>query len=470
MILGIDATNIRTGGGLTHLKEILNEVDLSSLNFEKILVWSNQKTLDELPNNDWLIKMTHPWLNKSNILSFIYQILLLSNSAKKNKCNLIFVPGGSFLGSFRPIVSMSRNMLPFEKEERDRFGWKKRLKLSILKYLQSYTFKKSSGVIFLTGYAKDTIHSFKLKENGLKVCGLKRRKNKLLNYILLYFRVIPEIIESDFIYIFYPTSFKYVPFICRFFRKKYGLYVRGEEGLDDNISHWLYKNAYVIFTVSDCFTNSIRQITGKNIVHTIRPMIPLTEKDVVYDRVYKFSNCLSILFLARLEEDKGVSELLEAVSILSEKGYELKLNLVGSGGFINEAINLVKAYKIENIVSIKGMISDSKVIKKLYIESDLYILPTYHEGFPRTLYEAMIFGTPIITTFVGGIPTLMKNGYNCKEIQPKSVESIVEVLELVINNYDDMIRCSKNGTKTVLPIINSNRLKHVEHLNKTITS
>lgn len=157
MILGIDATNIRSGGGLTHLKEILFAVDINTLPFKRIIVWSNQKTLNELPDAEWLLKKTHPWLNKSNVFSFLYQILLLSKSAKMNKCNLLFVPGGAFLGSFKPIVSMSRNMLPFEKEERDRFDWKMRLKLSILKYLQSSTFKKSKGVIFLTNYAKNYI-------------------------------------------------------------------------------------------------------------------------------------------------------------------------------------------------------------------------------------------------------------------------------------------------------------------------
>ncbi len=157
MILGIDATNIRSGGGLTHLKEILNEIDINNIDFEKIIVWSNNKTLEELPNKYWLVKNTHPWLNKSNILSFLYQILLLSKSARKHNCNLLFVPGGAFLGSFRPIVSMSRNMLPFEKIERDRFERKGRLKLALLKHMQSYTFEKSKGVIFLTSYAKKYI-------------------------------------------------------------------------------------------------------------------------------------------------------------------------------------------------------------------------------------------------------------------------------------------------------------------------
>jgi glycosyltransferase involved in cell wall biosynthesis len=316
--------------------------------------------------------------------------------------------------------------------------------------------------------AKDTIHSYNLKENGIKLLGLKRRRNKVLNYILLYIRIIPEIIKSDFIYIYYPTSFKYVPFICNLFRKKYGLYIRGEQGLDDKISHWLYKHAYTIFTVSDYFTNSIKQIVGKDIVHTTRPIIPLNEKDIISGRKYNLKEEINILFLGRVAYDKGVGELLEAIRVLKHKGYSLKLTLVGSGEFMQDTISLVKEYQIKDVVSIEGAIFNAEKIKELYTSADLYVLPTYHEGFPRTLYEAMVFGTPIITTFVGGIPGLMKDGYNCKEIKPKSVQSIVEGLEFAFNNYDKMIEYAKNGFKTVIPIIDSKRMSHAEQLTKII--
>lgn len=316
--------------------------------------------------------------------------------------------------------------------------------------------------------AKDTIHSFSLKKNGLKISGLKRKRNKVLNYLLLYFRIIPEIIKSDFVYIFYPTAFKYVPFICKLFKIKYGLYVRGEQGLNDKTSHCLYKNAFVIFTVSDYFTNSIRQIISKDVVHTIRPMISLTEKDIIFDRKYKIKEKINILFLGRVTDDKGVGELLQAIRVLKQKGYNLRLNLVGNGEFMQEAISLTKKYDIEDVVSIKGAIFNTDKIKNLFTSADLYVLPTYHEGFPRTLYESMIFGTPIITTFVGGIPALMKDGYNCKEIKPKSVESIIEGLEFAINNYSKMAEYASNARNTVSDIVDSKRMTHVEHLNQII--
>lgn len=159
MVLGIDASNIREGGGLTHLKEILLNGNPEKCGFKKVVIWSSKKTLHQLPDFPWLLKINNKWLNQSFIISFLYQIFFISTDIRRKKCNLLFVPGGTFLGSFKEIVSMSQNMLPFEKEELERFPkWTSKLKFKLLKITQSYTFKKSKGVIFLTDYAKNYIN------------------------------------------------------------------------------------------------------------------------------------------------------------------------------------------------------------------------------------------------------------------------------------------------------------------------
>ncbi|MDY0144140.1 MAG: glycosyltransferase family 4 protein [Bacteroidales bacterium] len=316
--------------------------------------------------------------------------------------------------------------------------------------------------------SNNTIHSYKLLENGLKVVGLKRRRNKLWNYILLYFRIIPEIIKADFVYIFYPSSYKYVAIMSWLMRTKYGLYIRGEQGIKNKLSHWIYNKADVVFTVTNQFTSYVNKITSKNHAFSIRPMIPFTEKDVVTDRDYKKIEQFRILSLGRVTDDKGIMELMKAVKLLKDKNYNFELIVVGDGGFMPDTMALIQDLQIDDKVRLIGAVDDSNLVAHYYKTSDIYILPTYHEGFPRTLYEAMIFGTPIITTFVGGIPGLMKDGYNCKEIKPKSVQSIVEGLEYAFNNYGKMIEFAKNGTNTVSRIVDSKRMTHVEHLNKVI--
>lgn len=159
MNLGIDASNIRVGGGLTHLNEILKHARPEKFGIKKVYIWSNNETLNSLPEKDWLVKESHPYLNKSFLWSFFFQIFVFSKLAKKNyQCDVIFAPGSTFLGSFKPFVTMSQNMLPFEFEEAFRFkSWSVRIRFLILFVTQAFTFRRADGIIFLTQYAKNVI-------------------------------------------------------------------------------------------------------------------------------------------------------------------------------------------------------------------------------------------------------------------------------------------------------------------------
>lgn len=328
---------------------------------------------------------------------------------------------------------------------------------------------KLSAYQFTTESNK-TISIYDLEEHGVKCVPVKPRGNKLLNYIIAHIKLIPEIFKADFVYFYYPTTFKYATFLCRLFRKKYGLYIRGMQGVDDSLSHKIYKKAYTIFTVSDYFTNNVNKIVGREVAHTIRPMIPYDDTDIIKGRVYKKKDRYNLLFLGRIDKDKGIIELLNAIKELTIKGEcPVFLKVVGNGAFLPEAKKMCKELGIEKSVSFEGAVYDDKLKRQYYIEADAYILPTYHEGFPRTLYEAMIFGAPIITTFVGGIPALMKDNYNCFEIEAKSTDSIVQKISELLSNYEKAAtKLTTNALETVEPIISRKRLSHGKDLNKIL--
>lgn len=158
MNLGIDASNIRAGGGLTHLMEILNNANPSKYGFSQVIIWSNNLTLTKVPDKEWLIKKSHSLLNKSFIHRLSWRLFKLKNQIKINNCDIVFVPGGTDSSGFKPLVSMSQNMLPFERKELFRFGLSLlTVKLLILRYTQEKTFANSDGLIFLTNYAKTEI-------------------------------------------------------------------------------------------------------------------------------------------------------------------------------------------------------------------------------------------------------------------------------------------------------------------------
>ena len=163
MILGINAFNIRAGGGLTHLEELLRAADPTAQGFKKVIVWGSTATLAKIDARDWLEKVNDPFLNRSLPIRVFWQRFRLRKLAEQSGCNVLFAPGGTDSSGFKPLVSMSQNLLPFEWRELKRYGWNLyTLKFLILRWTQGRSFKKANGVIFLTEYA----HAAVLKVTG----------------------------------------------------------------------------------------------------------------------------------------------------------------------------------------------------------------------------------------------------------------------------------------------------------------
>ena len=158
MVIGIDASNLNSGGGLTHLIELILELEPKKHNVRKIIIWGSNKTLQLIQNKPWIDKFSPDELNLGLASRFFWQRFKLSKLAKIFNCDLLLIPGGSFSCSFRPIVTMSRNMLPFEWSETRRYGFSKiTFRLLILRWMQSKSFCSADGVIFLTKYAQDRV-------------------------------------------------------------------------------------------------------------------------------------------------------------------------------------------------------------------------------------------------------------------------------------------------------------------------
>ena len=159
MILGIDAHCIRgKGGNLTYLVGLLRAANPSMHGFDEVVVWSGKATLDRLPNPPWLRKVHEPLLDKSLPFRIFWQVSQLARRATAASCDILLVPGCPYAATFRPFVSMSTNMLPFEWSEMRRYGVSWMLvRLLMLRIAQSRTFYQSNGLICLTRYAQASV-------------------------------------------------------------------------------------------------------------------------------------------------------------------------------------------------------------------------------------------------------------------------------------------------------------------------
>jgi len=172
MILGIDASNIRAGGGLTHLAELLRVAEPLAHGFTRVIVWAGITTLTKIEDREWLSKVVAPLLGGGLPYRIFWQCFRLRKLAQQACCDVLFVPGGSDCSGFCPMVTMSQNLLPFEWREMRRYGRSLyTLKFLFLRWTQSRSFRKADGVIFLTKYARDAV---------LKVTGSLRGKSAII--------------------------------------------------------------------------------------------------------------------------------------------------------------------------------------------------------------------------------------------------------------------------------------------------
>lgn len=166
-VLGIDASNIRAGGGLTHLAQLLRAADPVAHGFSRVIVWSGKHTLSSIEDRPWLVKSHQPPLDGGLIQRSVWQRFELSAKARAAGCTLLFIPGGSYAGSFSPVVSFSQNLLPFQWTEAKRFGWSlSTIRFGLLRITQSRAFRRAQGVIFLTRYARDVVMAVIRKTAG----------------------------------------------------------------------------------------------------------------------------------------------------------------------------------------------------------------------------------------------------------------------------------------------------------------
>jgi glycosyltransferase involved in cell wall biosynthesis len=139
----------------------------------------------------------------------------------------------------------------------------------------------------------------------------------------------------------------------------------------------------------------------------------------------------TLLFLGRLGKRKGVYDLIEAIKEIDKNRYKFQCILAGDGE-VEEVKELIEKKGLNNHIKCTGWIGP-ETKKKLIEDSDILILPSYNEGLPMAILEAMEQGLSVISTNVGGIPELVtaKNGILTK---PGDIISIQKaIIELISN-------------------------------------
>jgi len=156
--VGIDASSLGDGGAATHLSELLQAASPADSGVSRIVVWCSPEMAPQLPQRPWLEVKTPSLLGGWRVLRPLWP--LVGHNEIASSCDVLLVPGGISFGRFQPMVTMSRNLLPFDVRERSRYGWSRvGTRLRLLELLQTATFRRATATIFLTRTAQNIVQS-----------------------------------------------------------------------------------------------------------------------------------------------------------------------------------------------------------------------------------------------------------------------------------------------------------------------
>lgn len=146
-----------------------------------------------------------------------------------------------------------------------------------------------------------------------------------------------------------------------------------------------------------------------------------------------YENRVSFLMIARLLKDKGILEFLSAASLLKSEYSNIDFTLLGHEDNSVNAVSLKEITKLDRagVISYHGFVDD---VRDFLVSNTVYVLPSYHEGLPRSVLEAMAIGRPIITTNVPGCRETVVNGVNGWLVPKGDSKALAEKMRWFMDN------------------------------------
>jgi len=157
-----------------------------------------------------------------------------------------------------------------------------------------------------------------------------------------------------------------------------------------------------------------------------------------------------LICVGRLCEAKGQLLLIEAAALLADEGIAFELVLVGDGPMRQEIEDLVQKCGLGARVRITGWISSSEVREEILAARAL-VLPSFAEGLPVVIMEAMALRRPVLSTYVAGIPELVRHGQEGWLVPAGAVKELAEAMDACLaSSIDDLRRLGDAAQSRVL--------------------
>jgi len=213
---------------------------------------------------------------------------------------------------------------------------------------------------------------------------------------------------------------------------------------------WLLRQAdHIVAPSSNTKENALRYYNYNGQIETI----PLGFVQPSFRRVTRADlglpeDQIILVSVGRLVKRKGYEYAIRAVSQLVQQGHQVKYLIIGDGPEEMTLRGLAKELKIEKDVIFSGYVTEE--VKYQYLsQSDIYLLPSLHEGFGICLLEAMYCGLPIVATNNGGQTDFLIDGKNALLVPTKNWEILAETIDEICCDKSKMSKMSANNKEDI---------------------
>jgi glycosyltransferase involved in cell wall biosynthesis len=243
--------------------------------------------------------------------------------------------------------------------------------------------------------------------------------------------------------------------LCKLFSMKYIFHIHSGGFLEyfqmsnlviKNLMRWVLMHAAVVIVLTEHWKKEMLGLFPDLTAIEVLPNPVDTEK---YRLTFARKNLSSgkILFLGAIIKEKGVYDLLRALKILQQEKHEVSAVIAGDRE-IEKARKMADDLGLGNKVHFPGWVNLQEKLKLLN-DSDIFVLPSYREGLPLSILEAMACKLPVVTSRVGGIPDVVVHGENGFLIEPGDVDSLAHYIKMLLVDPILWEKISRNNTEKI---------------------
>ncbi|WP_028581604.1 glycosyltransferase family 4 protein [Desulfogranum japonicum] len=240
---------------------------------------------------------------------------------------------------------------------------------------------------------------------------------------------------------------------------RYSFSVHGPDifyGVESNLLKEKIEGATFVRSISHYCSSQLMRLTSHDLwsnFHIIRCGIDPT---VYTGRPLPGNDVIQLLCVGRLVPAKGQHILIEACSQLLKRGKRLHLNFVGGGQDLESLQQLSQNLLMTDSVTFAGSMGQDKV-RSYYDRADIFVLPSFAEGVPVVLMEAMAKEIPVISTRITGIPELIEHGHDGLLATPGDVNDLAAQISTLLEDADLRERLGKAGRLKVKQLYNTEK-------------